>query len=133
MSFSRRNLMQLGAAMLTMPVAEALAAKQEVFDRKVFEAAQAAGLPIIVHVTAPWCPTCKAQKPIVEKLEQSPDYGKLVVFVVDFDSQTDALRYFNAQSQSTLIAFNGKNETARSVGDTDPQSIATLVKSAVSR
>ena len=30
------------------------------FDAKAFEAAQKEGKPILVEVTAPWCPTCKA-------------------------------------------------------------------------
>jgi hypothetical protein len=36
-----------------------------------------------------------------------------------------------ATSQSTLIAFKGETEKARSVGDTNPASIAALVKSAL--
>ena len=53
------------------------------------------------------------------------------MFKVDFDTQKDDVRAFKATSQSTLIAFKGDAETARSVGDTNPASIATLVKSAL--
>jgi len=37
------------------------------------------------------------------------------------------VRAFGARSQSTLIAFKGAKETARSVGDTDAGSIADLL------
>ena len=49
---------------------------------------------------------------------------------VDFDSQKDAVRRFGAPMQSTLIAFKGGRETGRSVGDTNPQSIAALLAKA---
>jgi thioredoxin 1 len=128
----RRTLVQFAAALLmSTAIGPAFAATHKPFDLQAFEQAQAAGLPILVHVTAPWCPTCKAQKPVIEDLAKSSDFNKLVIFDVDFDSQTDTLRLFNAQSQSTLIAFRGKAETSRSVGETDPAAIATVMKSAI--
>ena len=97
------------------------------FTPAAFAAAQKAGEPILVEITAPWCPTCKAQKPILGKLEAEPQFKDLHVFEVDFDSQKDVVRGFNARAQSTLIAFKGAREVARSVGDTQPDSIGDLV------
>jgi len=54
-------------------------------------------------------------------------FKNLVYFVVDFDSQKDAVKSFGARMQSTLIAFKGEHETGRSVGDTDRASIAALL------
>ena len=54
-------------------------------------------------------------------------FKDLVYFVVDFDSQKDAVKYFGARVQSTLIAFKGETETGRSVGDTGRASIASLL------
>ena len=53
-----------------------------------------------------------------------------MVFRVDFDSQKDAVKRFGARMQSTLITFKDGKETGRSVGDTDPASIAALVAKA---
>lgn len=94
-----------------------------------FKAAQSAGGPILIDVTASWCPTCRAQKPTVEALATEADNG-LVVFAVDFDAQKDVVRAFRAQRQSTLIAFRGTTETGRSVGVTDPAAIRDLVATA---
>ena len=58
-----------------------------------------------------------------------PAFGTLIVFNVDFDAQKDVVRRFRAQMQSTLIAFKGTTETARSVGDTDARSIEALIRS----
>src|SRR4051794_18915025 len=38
------------------------------FSAAAFKAAQAAGNPILVEIHADWCPTCKAQVPILDKL-----------------------------------------------------------------
>ena len=41
------------------------------------------------------------------------------------------MRALKATSQSTLIAYNGETEKARTVGDTNPASITALVDSAL--
>ena len=97
------------------------------FDQTAFEAAQAAGKPILIEVSAPWCPTCKAQAPILSRLRNDPRFKELVSLNIDFDSQKDLLRKFNVQMQSTLIVFEGKQETGRSTGDTNAGSIEALL------
>lgn len=112
-----------------MAISAASAAERKAFDTASFEEAQQRGQRILVDISATWCPTCKAQKPIIDSLAEQPVNNDLVIFAVDFDSQQSVVREFRAQSQSTLIAFQGKTETGRSVGDTDPDSIAALVRS----
>ena len=82
---------------------------------------------IFIAIHATWCPTCKAQKPILSELMAEPKFKDLIYFIVDFDTQKDAVRYFGAQMQSTLITFKGTTETGRSVGDTERSSIAALL------
>lgn len=112
-------------------VAPALSAMQRTFDAKAFAEAQAAGKPILVAVHASWCPTCKAQAPILGKLLADPKFNNLVFLVVDFHAQKDMVKRFGVRTQSTLIVFNGTSERARSVGDTDADSIAALVNKAL--
>jgi thiol-disulfide isomerase/thioredoxin len=100
------------------------------YDAAAFEAAQGAQKPIVIHVTATWCPTCQAQIPIVQSLADDPANAELLVFTIDFDTQIDVLRRFNVRHQSTLIAFRGTEERARTVGDSNPDRIAALVASA---
>ncbi|MCW6507264.1 thioredoxin family protein [Lichenifustis flavocetrariae] len=109
----------------------AFAFEAQPFSEKSFEAAQAAGKPILVEVTAPWCPTCKAQKPILSDLSQKPKFQNVVAFQIDFDSQKDLLRKFNVRMQSTLICFAGRKEVARSTGDTNSVSIEAMLDKSV--
>jgi thiol-disulfide isomerase/thioredoxin len=124
----------LAAALVALAWAVALpaiAAERRAYDPAALAAEQAAGKSIVVHVTAPWCPTCKAQKPILDKLTAEPDFKDVVVFDLDFDTGIAGLKALNARSQSTLIVFKGGKETGRSVGDTNADNIATLLKTAL--
>ena len=123
----RRATFLLGAvlfAMLNLGLAHA--ATESPFDQKAFAAAQKAGKSIMIDITASWCPTCAAQKPILDKLSADPAFKELLIFKVDFDSQKDVVRALGARAQSTLIAFRGAVEQGRSVGDTRPDSIHAL-------
>jgi len=125
---SRRHFLAASAFSAAFAFAPAIAGTRVDYTPAAFEAAQKAGKPILVEVHATWCPTCKAQTPILSQLEADPRFAKLAVFHVDFDSQKDALRKFGAQKQSTLIVFKGATETGRSVGATDPLSIEELLE-----
>ncbi|RYC33330.1 thioredoxin [Lichenibacterium minor] len=118
------------ASALILPLAAA-AAEVAPFTSAAFDAARAAGRPILVDVSAPWCPTCKAQRPILSNLEAQAKFKDLLVLDVDFDSQKDVLRRFGVRMQSTMIAFKGDRETARSTGETRPAPIAALLDSAL--
>jgi len=128
---SRRSA--LFAALSTAAAAGAVfatsasATETKPFTPDAFAAAQKAGKPILVDVHASWCPICAKQKPILGELTADPKFKNLVFFVVDYDSQKDAVKSFGVRMQSTLIAFKGEHETGRSVGDTDRSSIAALL------
>ncbi|MBX9647157.1 MAG: thioredoxin family protein [Xanthobacteraceae bacterium] len=124
---TRRSILiaSLVAGALTM--SPALAETVPTFDAKAFADAQKAGRPILVAIHAPWCPTCKAQAPILSELRADPKFKDLAYFVIDFDSQKDLVNRFGARMQSTLIAFKGDKEQGRSVGDTKRDSIYAMV------
>lgn len=125
---NRRGFMARAAlvSFLLIPGA-ALAAERAAFTQAAFDAAKQAGKPVLVEVTAPWCPTCKAQKPILSELTGNPKFAELAIFEVDFDSQKGALRTLGVRMQSTLICFKDGQEVGRSTGDTRKASIAALL------
>jgi len=125
---SRRSFLGTAAfAAALAPATMTVAAEERTFTRQAFQAAQRQGQSILVEIHASWCPTCAAQKPILARLFAEPKFKDLAVFRLDFDSQKDEVRNFKARMQSTLITFKGGEEVARSVGDTNPDSIADLL------
>ena len=127
----RRALLGLAAFLPLAVLAMPAQADPMPFEAGAFAAAQKAGRPILVEVSAPWCPICKTQKPILAKLAQDPRFKDLVIFDVDFDSRKDVLRRFDARMQSTLIVFKGETEAGRAVGETQPEWIEGLVEKAL--
>jgi thiol-disulfide isomerase/thioredoxin len=128
----RRHLLgglAISTALSLSSIASAMDKKP--FDRSTFEADQAAGKPILIEVTAAWCPVCKAQAPILLRLKGEPQFKDLVSFNIDFDTQKDLLKKFDVQKQSTLIVFKGRQETGRSTGDTNAGSIEALLGKAI--
>ena len=54
-----------------------------------FNQLQKEGKSILVVVHAPWCPTCRAQAPIINELLSENEFKEINALRVDFDSQKD--------------------------------------------
>lgn len=96
------------------------------YEREQFQSAVAAGGTVLVAVHASWCPTCAAQRPRIAKIMTEPEFRDAVLYVVDFDWDMDFLRAHRVSAQSTLIAFRGGKEVARSLAQTSEESIRAL-------
>ncbi len=128
----RRSLVAVALVTIALAAPAAFAADDiRPFTTADFAAAQKAGKPILVEIHADWCPTCKAQAPIISDLRKQARFKDLMVMRVDFDGQKDAVKQFGARAQSTLITFKGSSETGRSVGDTNRASIESLLAKAI--
>ncbi|MBV9077789.1 MAG: thioredoxin family protein [Methylobacteriaceae bacterium] len=127
---NRRHLLA-ACAVVGLAVAGAAQAADTPFTQGAFDQSRAAGKPILVEVTAPWCPTCKAQRPILSELKAEPRFKSLTVYEVDFDTQKDALRLLGVQQQSTLIVYKDGREVGRSTGVTDKPGIESLLAKAI--
>jgi thiol-disulfide isomerase/thioredoxin len=120
----------LAAAGLALLVAAAQAGELP-FSRPAFDKALAEGRPVVVDFAASWCPTCKAQKPIVKALLNEPARQSLTLFVADFDKEEALKKRLGVTMQSTLIAFKGGKEVARSTGQTDKAELGALLDKAL--
>src|SRR5690349_7091517 len=89
---SERSVMSLvrfaPLAALVAIAAPASAQSVRPFSLAALKAAQAAGKPVLVDAFAPWCPTCRAQAPTIDKLAVDPAYRNLVILRHDYDNQT---------------------------------------------
>jgi len=119
------------AALAPAILSPAFAGDEKPFTQAAFDAAMAAKKPVLVEIHADWCPTCKAQAPIIKSLTNDARFSGMTVLRVDFDAQKDVVRKFGAQQQSTLIVFKGGAEAGRSVGETSLAPITALLGKAI--
>ena len=126
----RQMLASLAFAAMVLP-GTAAALEEAAFTPSAFQAAQQEGKPIVVHVSATWCETCHAQKEVFEKLEEEEKFRVFSFYTVDFDTQKDVMRTFNAPSRSTIIVFKGNEEVGRLVGDTSEEAIRSLLEKGI--
>ena len=101
------------------------------YSKAAFDKALAAGEPVVVDFAASWCPTCKAQKPVVQALLAEPQRKALTVFVADFDTEAALKKQLNVTMQSTLVAFKAGKEAARSTGQTSKAELGVLLDKAL--
>ena len=94
----------------------------EDFTQAKYDAAIAAGEPIYLYFWATWCPTCRAQTPINERLFNSYN-GFIHAFKInildnDVDAEEDAIaKKFNVNRQHTAILIDKSgNEVKRTIG-----------------
>lgn len=92
-----------------------------------FAMAQEEGKTIVVDVYADWCPTCKAQAPILDELQSEAALADAAFFKVDYDVHKDFLKEHRIPRQSTVLVFNGNDEAARSIAETDRERLRAVV------
>ena len=92
-----------------------------------FAAAQDEGRTIVVDVYADWCPTCKAQAPILDEVRSEPAMADAAFFKVDYDVHKDFLKDHRIPRQSTILVFDGKEEAARSIAETDRDRLRSVI------
>ena len=90
--------------------APASAAEYKPFDRAAFEAARAAGGPVLVDVAAWWCPVCHSQEGTIKAAVADPKFARLTIFTINYDKQKAEWQQFGVTKQATLIAFKGGHE-----------------------
>jgi thiol:disulfide interchange protein len=125
-----RRFFALAAAAVVAAAVPAVAMSTK-YTAEALMAAQKTGKPVLVEVSAPWCPTCKAQKAVFAELDKLDKYKVFQKIEVDFDSQKDALKALKATMQSTLIVYKGDKEMGRLVGVSSRDAIEALLAKAL--
>jgi thiol-disulfide isomerase/thioredoxin len=121
----------VGSVTMIFVAGFALAAETP-FNQAQFDSMRAAGKPVAVVFHADWCPTCRAQAPVLKDLLQTPALKPLTLYVADFDTEKALKHSFGVTQQSTIIVFKDGKEVARSTGDTQRDNLAALLRRAIS-
>ena len=101
------------------------------FNKAQFDQDVAAGKPTIVYLHATWCPTCKIQTPIVERLSTDPTLKSVTIFLADYDTEVALKKSLKVTQQSTFVVFKQGHEVTRSTGQTQEQAIRATFEQAL--
>jgi thioredoxin 1 len=127
-----KSLVAIISAVMLIVVATPLFAAEIPFNQAQYDSMLAAGKPVAVVFHADWCPTCRAQAPLLKELTQMPELKGLTLFVANFDTEKSLRRSLGVTQQSTVVVFKGGKESARSTGDTQQASLGALLRHAIS-
>jgi len=122
-----------GMYSLMLTLFSTLALANEIpFDQAQFDSARAAGKPVAVVFHADWCPTCRAQAPVLKELMQTPELKSVSLYIANFDTESALKKSLGVTKQSTIVVFKNGREAARSTGDTQQDNLAALLRHAIS-
>ncbi|MGB6310247.1 MAG: thioredoxin family protein [Steroidobacteraceae bacterium] len=126
-----KALLALVSTALILLAAPAMAGEQP-YTAATLSRMLAAGQPVVVDFHADWCPTCRAQAPIVKDLLSTPELKNVTVLLADYDTELALRKSLKVANQSTFVVFRQGKEVARSTGDTTRDGLAALFKKAIS-
>lgn len=93
----------VGAALLA--ASAATFAGEVPFTQASFDQTVSSGRPAVVYLHATWCPTCRVQKPIVDRLSADPKLKQVTIFIADYDAETKLKRAEWSRTASSSTAF----------------------------
>lgn len=131
---NRRTVSAMLLASLLLPalVGRAFASRFSNYEAARFKKLLASGGSVVVHVHADWCPVCRAQSPVMERLLSGADYKNVQAVRVDFDRDKPFLTDYKVVRQSTILVFKKGKEVARLSYDANPARIEEVLEWAIS-
>ena len=126
-----RTLLAFALLLLSAAGPEVLAAEAP-YDAATFQRLLASGAPFAVDFHADWCPTCRAQAPVLRSLTQRPELAHVTVLVADYDQESALKKSLKVSAQSTIVVFSHGKEVARSTGETSEAALNRLLRTALS-
>jgi thioredoxin 2 len=87
----------------------------EADDDDFAEVVEAATLPVLVDLWAPWCGPCRTVSPTLEQLAHECA-GRVKVVKVNVDESPRTMRRFGVQGIPTLLLVHGTDVIARQTG-----------------
>ncbi len=127
-----KTLVACAAALLFCLTVSMAPAAEVPYNQAAFDAARKAGQTVAVVFHADWCPTCRAQAPVLKELASSPEMKSLTLYVADFDTEKVLRAALHVNQQSTIVVFKGQLESARSTGQTQKSALEEFLRGAIS-
>jgi thioredoxin 1 len=118
-------------ALILLLAIDTAGAAEAPYDEAIFHKLLSSGQPAALDFSASWCPTCRAQAPLLRSITGEPGFKDLTLMVADYDKEMGLRKTYNVSMQSTLIVFRNGKEVARSTGDTSRSGLTQLLATAL--
>jgi len=102
----------------------------EADDATFGEVAEAARIPVVVDLWAPWCGPCRMISPALEQLARDLA-GKIKLVKVNVDNSPQISQRFSVQAIPTLLVLRRGQVTARQTGAIPLAALRTWVDSSL--
>jgi thioredoxin 2 len=99
-------------------------------DATFGDIADAAKIPVIVDLWAPWCGPCRAVSPALEQLARDLA-GRVKLVKVNVDTSPQISQRFGAQAIPTLLVLRGGQVAARQTGAAPLAALRSWVENAL--
>ncbi len=93
--------------------------------------AEAATIPVLVDLWAPWCGPCRMVSPALESLARAYA-GQVKLVKVNVDDSPQTARRFDARGIPTLLVLKGGEVVSRQVGAAPEPALRTWLDQALS-
>ncbi|MEI7828614.1 MAG: thioredoxin [Prolixibacteraceae bacterium] len=102
--------------------------KQKVFNYDVNKTWKFEGnLPVIIDFYATWCGPCRQLSPVIEELAKKYD-GKIIVYKVDTDQESQLAQSMGIQNLPTLLFIPVKGQPQSSVGLVPKETVEKAIR-----
>ena len=121
----RRRLLSAGVLLPFVTLAQLVQAQSAdtvrwkdvaLLDGRVITASELTGKTVVVEFWASWCPFCRRQNPLIEKLHRSRGGKGLVVLTFSIDKTEDDARNYMRKHGYTFAAAMASPQTERWFG-----------------
>ena len=99
-------------------------------DDTFAEVAEAASLPVVVDLWAPWCGPCRMISPALEQLATDLA-GQIKLVKVNVDDSPKLQQRFSVQAIPTLMVLRDGKVVARQAGAAPPAALRAWVEEAI--
>jgi len=106
------------------------AVEPQPYEASEVQKAIKSGMPVVVHVYAPWCLQCRAQASILSALPPEARLNKVRFFRVSYDQQKDVVSALNCP-RSTVIAYKNGKEIRRMSWGTSQDDVMSVLNAAL--
>ena len=124
----RKLMLSVSAAAILLLSTLVSAGDWQAYDKAALEVANKEGKTVVLDFHADWCPTCRKQQSVLEKILKEKEFANVRGFTVDYDRASDLKKEYRVQKQSTLIVLKNGKEVARSMGLTNKAEIQDFIR-----